>query len=211
MSTTCPNLQRSIAWCQGKPEYPGIRGRVYYTSKGNIVRFPTLARDQLKRATGATLEGNFLLASGEVWHYIDINVEKSQLTSEAQGEAPSQTQLNKLTLVHNGVGEEASAAAAFMNNNDNVYVVQDMAGRFRVVGNERWQSVTTVAQDSGQGTNPASTTIEVQCTDEIAAPFYAGELELENNQILDCSSGEIGVTEDSSGFDVTPGDPSDKP
>lgn len=190
MSTTCPNLQKSIGWCQGAPEYPGIRGRVYFQSKGNIVKFPTLTRDALKRATSSTLTGSFELASGEVWHYIDINVEKSKLTSEAQGEAPSQTQLNKLELVHNGVGENATAAAVYLNNNDNVYVVQDMAGRFRVVGNERWQSKTSVAQDSGQGTNPASTSINVECTDEVAAPFYVGELETEDGT-LDCSTGEI--------------------
>ena len=190
MSATCPNLQKSIGWCQGAPEYPGIRSRVYYQSKGNIVKFPTLQRDSLKRATTATLTGSFELAADEVWHYIDINVEKSKLTSEAQGEAPSQTQLNKLELVHNGVGDDASAAAAYLNNNDNVFVVQDMAGRFRVVGNERWQSKTTVGQDSGQGTSPASTTISAEATDEVAAPFYTGTLETEDGT-LDCSTGVI--------------------
>lgn len=193
--TTCPNLQQSIAWCQGAPEYPGIRGRVYFASKGKIVKYPTLTRDSLKRATSASLTGNFELAADEVWHYIDINVEKSQLTSEAQGETPSQTQLNKLTLVHNGVGADATAAALYLNNNDNVFIVQDMAGRFRVVGNERWQSITTVAQDNGQGTNPASTTIEVSATDELAAPFYTGTLETEDGT-LDCSTGEIDSDDD---------------
>ena len=172
--TTCPNLQQSIAWC------------------------PTLTRDSLKRATSASLTGNFELAADEVWHYIDINVEKSQLTSEAQGETPSQTQLNKLTLVHNGVGADAAAAALYLNNNDNVFIVQDMAGRFRVVGNERWQSITTVAQDNGQGTNPASTTIEVSATDELAAPFYTGTLETEDGT-LDCSTGEIDSDDDDDG------------
>lgn len=196
--TTCPNLQQSIAWCQGAPEYPGIRGRVYFASKGKIVKYPTLTRDSLKRATSASLTGNFELAADEVWHYIDINVEKSQLTSEPQGETPSQTQLNKLTLVHNGVGADAAAAALCLNNNDNVFIVQDMAGRFRVVGNERWQSITTVAQDNGQGTNPASTTIEVSATDELAAPFYTGTLETEDGT-LDCSTGEIESDDDGEG------------
>lgn len=63
---------------------------------------------------------------------------KSQLTSEAQGELPSQTQLNKLTAVHPGVGAEASAAAAYLNNNDNVFLVEDMKGKYRVVGSEAW-------------------------------------------------------------------------
>ena len=198
MSATCPNLQQSIGWCQGAPEYPGIRGRVYFVSKGNIVKYPTLTRDSLKRATSASLTGSFELAAGETWKYIDINVEKSKLTSEAQGEAPSQTQLNKLELVHNGVGDQASAASVYLNNNDNVYVVQDMAGRFRVVGNERWQSKTSVAQDNGQGTTPAATTINVEVTDELPAPFYTGTLEIEDGT-LDCSDGSITPADDDDG------------
>ena len=105
------------------------------------------------------------------------------MTSDPQGEAPSQTQLNKATFVHNGVTEEATAAAGFLNNSDTVYVYEDMAGNYRVLGNERWATKTTVNQDQGQGTNPASTTINVEVTDEIAAPFYVGTLDTEDGEI----------------------------
>lgn len=119
------------------------------------------------------------------WKYIDHLPEKSQLTSEAQGEVPSQTQLNKLTIVHPGVGAEASAAAAYINNNDNVYLVQDMSDKWRVVGCERWQTKSTVAQDLGQGpTGTASTTISVEATDETPAPFYKGKIETEDGDFM---------------------------
>ena len=114
-----------------------------------------------------------MLKADAKWKYIDILPEKSQLTSEAQGELPSQTQLNKLTAVHPGVGEEASAASAYLNNNDNVFLVENMKGKFRVVGSEAWTTKTTVAQDLGQGaTGTTSTTISVEATDECPAPFY---------------------------------------
>lgn len=116
--------------------------------------------------------------------YIDILPEKSQLTSEAQGELPSQTQLNKLTAVHPGVGAEASAAAAYLNNNDNVFLVEDMKGKYRVVGSEAWTTKTTVAQDLGQGaTGTTSTTIAVEATDECPAPFYEGTITTEEGDI----------------------------
>jgi hypothetical protein len=133
-TTTCTNLQKSLAWCQGTPELPGVRRRIYYISKGQIVKWPTLPRDAKGRPTSAVLSGDFELKADAKWQYIDILPDKSQLTSEAQGELPSQTQLNKLTAVHPGVGEEASAAAAYINNNDNVFVVQDMKDKYRVVG-----------------------------------------------------------------------------
>jgi hypothetical protein len=187
-TTTCSSLQKSLAWCQGTPELPGVRRRIYYISKGQIVKWPTLPRDTKGRPTSAVLSGDFELKADAKWQYIDILPDKSQLTSEAQGELPSQTQLNKLVDVHPGVGEEASAAAAYINNNDNVFVVQDMKDKYRVVGSEKWLTKSTVAQDLGQGaTGTTSTTINAEATDEVPAPFYVGTLATEDGDI-DCSA-----------------------
>lgn len=138
MAKVCTSIQKSLGWCQGTPELPGVKRRIYYLAKSEIVVFPQLPRDELGRATSAILAGSFTLAADAKWKYIDILPDKSQLTSEAQGELPSQTQLNKLTAVHPGVGADASAAAAYINNTDNVFVVEDMKGNFRVLGNDKW-------------------------------------------------------------------------
>lgn len=140
MATQCTSIQKSLGWCQGTPELPGVKRRIYFLAKSGIVKFPTLTRDELGRPTSAILDGSFTLATDTKWKYIDILPDKSQLTSEAQGELPSQTQLNKLTAVHPGVGPEASAAAAYINNTDNVFIVEDMKGNFRVLGNDKWQT-----------------------------------------------------------------------
>lgn len=191
MATQCTSIQKSLGWCQGTPELPGVKRRIYFLAKSGIVKFPTLTRDELGRPTSAILDGSFTLATDTKWKYIDILPDKSQLTSEVQGELPSQTQLNKLTAVHPGVGPEASAAAAYINNTDNVFIVEDMKGNFRVLGNDKWQTKATVAQDLGQGaTGTTSTTISVEATDETPAPFYTGTLETDEGTI-DCSTGSI--------------------
>lgn len=191
MATKCTSIQKSLGWCQGTPELPGVKRRIYFLAKSGIVKFPTLTRDELGRPTSAILDGSFTLATDTKWKYIDILPDKSQLTSEAQGELPSQTQLNKLTAVHPGVGADASAAAAYINNTDNVFIVEDMKGNFRVLGNDKWQTKATVAQDLGQGaTGTTSTTISVEATDETPAPFYTGTLETDEGTI-DCSTGSI--------------------
>ena len=185
MANNCFNIQQSLAWCQGTPELPGIRRRAYYTSKGNIVKWPKLQHYTNGRLVSAVLNGSFELTAEQKWKYIDILPDKSQLTSDPQGEVPSQTQLNKLTLVHPAVGEEASAAAAYINNNDIVIVVQDMKGNWRVVGSEHWPTKATVAQDLGQGaTGTTSTTITAEATDECPAPFYKGTLDTEDGNIV---------------------------
>lgn len=185
MASTCINIQQSLGWCEGTPELPGIKRRLYYIAKSQIVKWPVLTRgsDGI-RATGAKYTGSFVLKTDAKWHHIDILPDKSQLTSEAQGELPSQTQLNKLTAVHPSVGEEASAAAAYLNNSDNVFLVEDMRGNWRVVGSERWLTKTTVAQDNGQGpTGTTSTTISAEASDEVPSPFYSGEIVTEEGTI----------------------------
>ncbi len=121
---SCTQIQVSIGWCQGSPVLPGIRRRLYYISKSQIVKFPSLAYDKRGRVISMILRGKFVLAADATWKYIDILPEKSQATSEPQGEYPSQTQLNKLTAVHPSTGIEASAAAAYINNTDCVFMVQ---------------------------------------------------------------------------------------
>lgn len=188
MPSNCSALQRSLGWCQGTPELPGVKRRIYYLSKSEILVFPQLPRDDRGRATSAVLSGSFTLAADAKWKYIDILPDKSQLTSEAQGEIPSQTQLNKLVAVHPGVGADASAAAAYINNTDSVFVVEDMKRNFRVLGNDKWTTKATVAQDLGQGaTGTTSTTINVEATDEVPAPFYVGTLETDDGDI-NCSN-----------------------
>lgn len=188
MATKCTSIQKSLGWCQGTPELPGVKRRIYYLGKSFILGYPQLPRDELGRPTSSVLAGSFTLAADAKWKYIDILPDKSQLTSEAQGELPSQTQLNKLTAVHPGVGTEASAAAAYINNSDNVFIVEDMKGNYRVLGNDKWSTKATVAQDLGQGaTGTTSTTINVEATDEVPSPFYVGSLETEDGTI-ECGS-----------------------
>lgn len=184
ITMTCKNIQKSLDWCMGTPELPGIKRRIYYISKNLIAKWPEFVRDEAGRVTSSTLSGSFTLVADAHWQFIVILADKSQLTSEAQGEIPSQTQLNKLVAVHPSVGPEASAAAAYLNNSDNVFVVEDMKGNFRVVGSEKWLTKTTVAQDNGQGaTGTTSTTINVEATDEIPSPFYVGTLSTEDGEI----------------------------
>ena len=171
----------------GAPELPGIRRRIYYISKNEIAMWPRYNRDANRRTKTSVLIGSFTLVADAKWKYIDILADKSQLTSDPQGEIPSQTQLNKLTAIHPGVGPEATAAACYLNNSDNVFIVEDMKGLFRVVGSEKWITKTTVTQDNGQGpTGTTSTTINVEATDEVPAPFYMGVIATDDGDI-DCS------------------------
>lgn len=180
----CNSVQKSLSWCEGQPVRPGIKKRAYYISKALIVKWPSRDLDDNGKPQSANLVGNFTLQENATWKHIDHLPAKAEFKSETQGEYPSQTQKNTATLVHPSVGEEATAATAYLINSDNAYIVEDAAGNFRVLGCEEYETTTTVAQDNGQGpTGTAGTTIAIEAPDFVAAPFYKGEIVTEDGTI----------------------------
>lgn len=180
----CDSIMKSVGWCEGTPVLPGIRKRLFYINKKFILAWPTLTKNTIGQVTDPTYKGNFTLAEGAKWQYVDIIADKSAHTSEPQGEYPSMTQLNKLTAVHPGTGEDASLLASVMNNSNNVFICETADGKYRVTGCEMYDIKCTVNQDLGQGaTGTASTTINVEATDIIPAPFYTGEIVTEDGTI----------------------------
>lgn len=190
MATSCTNqsLYEGLDWCQGEPVLPGIRGAVYYLPKKDIVSWPTLPK-----ATGdpgqhmanlATYNGNFTLAADVVWRKIDVVDKQSNISSEAQGDQPCITSLNKGTFLYPGTKEQATGFARQANSDDLVFIIFEKDGKARVLGNEMFQTTTKVSQQSGsQPTDSAGTTIEVEVTDLCPCPFYPGNIETADGTI----------------------------
>lgn len=177
-------LYDSQDWCQGRPILPGIKQRVYFIPKRDIVKFPKLPEKPATSAAQVTYEGSFTLAADAHWKHIDLLVSKSPVSSEQQGNAGSVTSLNKATLLHPGIEEAATAFAMNANNDDLVYLVQTKNGKWRVLGNDMYQTSTKVAQNLGADvTDEVGTTIEVEVTDICPAPFYTGEITTEDGVI----------------------------
>lgn len=184
MSNKCQLILKAMKWCQGKTVKPGIRRRAFAISADQILKFPTIARDELGRVTSSVMQGNFQLVEDAVFAVIEHLPNKATFKSETQGEYPSQTFKVTATLVHPGVGEEAAdATAAFLNSNC-VFLIEDMDGRFRMIGSDDYDSVTTSQRDNGQGpTGTAGTTITIEASMDVDAPFYEGEIPTEDGTI----------------------------
>lgn len=183
-TTTCNPIAKSLRWCPGSTVLPGVKNKAYRINRALITAWPVLSKDTSNNLTSAVYTGSFTLAASAVWDEIDILADKSQLTSETQGEIPSKTQLNKLTLVHPTVGEDAAVFIASCINADDIYLVPCSDGKYRVVGCEMYPTKTTASQDQGQGvTGNANTTINVEAPDITAAPFYVGDIVLAGGTI----------------------------
>lgn len=169
---------QSLDWCEGQVNLPGIRTYVYFIPKRDIVKWPTLP-DNYVTDMGelATYKENFELAENKVWQKLKVLVDKSPITSESQGTKPSKSTLVKGTFVHPGVEEEATAFCGLANNDDYVYIFQTKPGKYRVIGNEMYETETNPAQNlGGAATDEMGTTIETSVTDRMPAPFYTGEI-----------------------------------
>jgi hypothetical protein len=186
MAENCTGLSpQSLDWCEGKVNLPGIRTEVYTIPKRDIEKWPVLPETYaLNMGELSVYTGNFELAAGKKWRQLSVLVDKSPVTSESQGVKPSKTTLVKATFVHPGTEEDATAFCRLANNSDYVYIVRTKPGKYRVIGNEMYQTDTNPSQNlGGAPTDEMGTTLEVSVTDMMPAPFYTGVIETDRGNL----------------------------
>lgn len=188
MESKCDSssLYESLEWCNGKTTLPGIRQRVYAIPKSDIVSWPKLP--EIKDATSmgelATYKGNFILAADKKWMALDMLDNKSNVSSEPQGDKPSRIFMNKSTLKHAGTDEEATGFARQANIDSLVYLVQQRNKKFRCIGSYEFEADTKVTQALGEGyAGESGTTLEIEAPDVCPAPFYVGKIETDEGDI----------------------------
>ncbi|MFZ4546878.1 MAG: hypothetical protein ACOYN4_05570 [Bacteroidales bacterium] len=176
---------KALDWAVGTTNLPGIREAVYAIAKRDIVEWPTLpATFVTTMGEMVKYVGDFTLAANAKFQRIGIIVDKSPVDGKSQGVRPSKTFLNQVVLQHPGVEEDASAFAMQANNDDLVYLVQTKKAKWRVIGNEMYQTETAIDQKlGGAATDEMGTTLTVTCTDVAPGLFYTGEIVTEDGTI----------------------------
>ena len=173
-----------MKWCQGRTVKPGIRRRIYGLTNDQILKFPGIQRDDLGRVISSLLKGNFELVEGAVWSVFEHLPNKAEFKSETQGEYPSQSFKVTCTFVYPGVDQAAADATVAFLNASGVFLVEDMDGRFRMIGSEDYDTVITSSRDNGQGpTGTAGTTITIEASMDVDAPFYIGAIQTEDGAV----------------------------
>ena len=89
MNTECleKNIYQSMTWCPGRTRTPGVRKRVYFLPKHFILGWPEHGSGDNK----GKYVGNFTLADGKYFNYMDVVTNDSKITAETQGEYPCKT------------------------------------------------------------------------------------------------------------------------
>ncbi len=194
-TTNCASvgIYESLRFCQGKTVLPGIRQHVYVIPKRKITAWPSLpdvegAEDM---STLASYKGNFTLAADAKWQRIDLALNKGNIEYETQGEKPSRTFLNKLTVSHPGNSEAALAFARQAVADDLVFAVPQRDGKYRILGNEMFETDIKPKGATGEGvTGETSSDLEIEVADICPAPFYPGKLETADDGDISGATGK---------------------
>ena len=197
---TTKSLYESVEACPGKKNFPGIRRRIYFIPKADIATFPALnaipadpGNDDNMAKLGQ-LNGDFELAQGKFFKFLDLKDEASNVTFETVGEDGSKLFNNQATAILSGQDDELKGFARQAVNDDIVFVYQDRAGKFCVIGNEMFKCHTTPSGDTAaEATGAVTTTFAIQCYDECPVPTYVGKLYYAAGKYIDCSTGQEGV------------------
>lgn len=183
MTCTHKDLYGNINWCTGTTALPGIRKRIYYIPKHSIVTWPKLNNiSEVATAADANklvqLEGDFVLAADAHWKYMEIVPDESKIETSSQGSKPSKSKLNKLSAKLYSIDEDAAAFDRMSLNDDLAFLVPQKNGKYRLLGNEMFETEVDVKSTTGaKATDAMGTTVEVSVTDVCAAPFYVGEVD----------------------------------
>ena len=196
MNCSTKSLYKSIEACPGKKNLPGIRRRLYYTHKVGIVTFPKLpnASDEgiTDMAKLAQLQGDFVLAADTFFQFIDLKDDASNVTYETVGEDGSKLFNNQANAIVAGQDDEVKGFARQALNDDIVYVYQDRAGKFCVLGNDMFKCHTSPSGDTAaEATGAVTSTFAIQVYDECPVPTYTGKLQISATQYIDCADGEV--------------------
>lgn len=194
MSCNTLDIYESLEHCLGDTVLPGLRPKAWGIPKRQITKWPKLPAPSDKDATMATIAtyaDDFGLAADVAFFGIDILDTASNIKSESQGNPPSKTFLNTLTLKYAGNNAAAAGFCRLANSDDLVYIVQMRDGSFRVMGNEKFRTDTKPSQDSGMEVTDASgTQLEITVSDVCPAPFYTGKFKTAEG-IMNCATGEL--------------------
>lgn len=114
------------------------------------------------------------------------------MTFETVGEDGSKLFNNQANAIVAGQEDELKGFARQALNDDIVYVYQDRAGKFCVLGNDMFKCHTSPSGDTAsEATGACTSTFAIQCYDECPVPTYTGKLPISATEYVDCADGEI--------------------
>lgn len=176
----------SLIWENGQDNIPGIRPVGYYALKSWLSNFPEAIAEADATTFGdmAKLESDvgFTFNAGYGFLYVYGTEGKNKVDFEGQGERDCKSFKNIYSFLYPGTDAEAKAFCRKLNNSDTVFIAKEFDGTNVVIGHPRINTVFSVTGTTGdERTSQKGITVTVECTHELPAPIYEGDITLHPN------------------------------
>lgn len=199
MATICADdrdLYEDIPSCRGQKSLPGTRNHMFMTRKANVTKWPEWPDSEAALLEDvAKLKGDFELDADKKWVKIELVPNQNNIASERVGTYGSYLFKNTYTAVVPGSEEKQTALATELLNDDCIFLVPQRNGKYRLIGNNMFNTDITPALATGSTTEDTNAiTFTIACEDTIAAPFYPGKIATNDGDISG-ATGEIITSE----------------
>lgn len=164
---------------------PGLIPMGYWARKDDIETWPALPAVPTTVAQEITLAGNFVMKTGKFFRTLYTTDDGyAKLGSEVQGEKDNQTKKIKAQFYAPGTSDANLAFAKNADYDDLLFIFLERDRTRRVIGNEDFQTLTKVKDDTGEGvTGKKGIFVEIELDSLTPAPKYNGAIPLDGSQV----------------------------
>jgi len=185
-------LYEALPWTDGQINPSGIAAEIYYCEKSSITTFPTYLETPTTASENVSLDGDFVMAVGEIFKRIYSTQGKGKVNWETLGEKDCKMFVNKGVFKFPDISDSGKSISKQFVNANCVFVVKlphISEKRYVILGDKDYDTTCTITGDSGDEPGSAKgITIEITAPCVTPLPNYKGILEIDGGS-LDCSTG----------------------
>ncbi|AMJ65037.1 hypothetical protein [Hymenobacter sp. PAMC 26628] len=174
---------QNLTHIAGSDNTPGIQQEIFYAPLEDIQTLPLPDKDDSASTTGTfadlvTITSDIVMKPGKQFRSIYVTLEEGELKHEAQGETDSMSYKNHLEFAHPGSKAEVLGFAQWVKNNNIVFLVPEVDGQVRLLGNRAYPAKMATAPGSTgkKSTDGKKTTFGFHSSRKGPAPIFKGKV-----------------------------------
>lgn len=172
----------ALDFTNGTKNIPGLKPVGYYGFTDEAASIPELPTSPASMSAAGVITTDITMKSGKTMYPMYGTLEKLSLTGEAVGERDSRVKNRTLTWKYPDTNEASIGFDIGTNNRNMFFVVTDMNGRKRLIGNKSIPASISSSDDSGSARDSEKGyTFEISDFGIGAAPIYQGTIPVDSS------------------------------
>ncbi len=167
----------AIEYPEAQANLGGLRSVGYYGFIADASVIPDVPADPATLDAVSVITSNIVMKSGKYMNAMYGTLEKLNLKGEQQGERDGHSVRNTLLWIIPNHNKENLGAARYFPKRRMFFIVRDMEGRYRLVGNMYLPAEVKATDDTGTAVGDLKhVAYEIIAISDGPAPIYEGEI-----------------------------------